>query len=167
MSNEINVCVFSGNLGGNATIRPFANGNGAVSFSIAYTESWLNAEGARTEVTHWLECEKIGKEKFLAYAEKYLLKGQQVVLKGKAINKEWTSQDGVNHRKTVFSLESIQLVGEIKGKSADSGQQAAPAARQAAPAARQAAPAQAQSRPYAAAADAPSYSYQDEDDITY
>lgn len=163
---NINVSVFSGNLGKDAVIRPFNNGKGAVSFSVAYTESWLDANKQKQEVTHWLECERVGSEAFLAYAKKFFLKGQNVLVKGKAINKEWVS-DGVNHRKTIFSLEDIQLLGEIKGLTNNQGAQAP---QQQAP---QQQPQQQspQQRPYGAAAApspaVPSFSYHDEDDVGF
>jgi single-strand DNA-binding protein len=169
---DINVSCFSGNLGKDAVIREFTNGKGAVSFSVAYTESWKDAQDQLVEVTHWLECERIGSAAYLNYARKYYLKGQQVFVKGMAINKEWVS-DGVNHRKTIFKLDDVQLVGEIKGRknqaanpdqgSAQQPQQAQPQQAQQSPAH---APAQAPAqRPYAAAPSAamPSYSYRDEE----
>jgi len=163
---DINVCVFSGNIGKDCVVRPFNNGKGAVSFSLAVTESWTDSNKVRQETTDWLECERIGSEAFMAYARQYYVKGQTVVIKAKAKTKEWVS-DGVTHRKVVFALEDIQLKGDIKGRAQGQAQQPqAQSQPHAQPAQQQ--PQQAAQRPYGAAAPGvPSFSYADEEDIGF
>lgn len=164
--SDINVCTFSGNIGKDCVIRPFNNGKGAVSFSLAVTNSWTDANKVRQETTNWLEFERIGSEDFMAYAKQYYVKGQTAVVHAKAINKEWVS-DGVTHRKIVFSVVDMTLKGDIKGRVQGRAQQPQSQSQPQSHAPQQQ-PQPAAQRPYGAAAPGvPSFSYADEEDIGY
>lgn len=76
---SINQYTFSGNLGSDAEVR-VAGGTSLVSFSVAVTESFKDANDQWQEKTTWVRCTWWKRDEKTA---KHLVKGAMVVVSGK------------------------------------------------------------------------------------
>ncbi|MDR2009931.1 MAG: single-stranded DNA-binding protein [Bacteroidales bacterium] len=94
-----------GNLGADATIKQFS-GQNYISFSVAHTESYTNAQGQKQERTTWISCLKYGESAVI----NYLKKGTRVFVRGdlsaKIYDANGTPQVGLNCR-----VKELQLLG--------------------------------------------------------
>ena len=81
-----------GNLGNAPEIKNTENGKKLARFSIATNENYRNAKGEKVTETTWHNLIAWGKLADLA--EKFLLKGTEVVIEGKLINRSYTDKDG-------------------------------------------------------------------------
>ena len=82
-----------GNLGSDAIIRD-VNNSKAISFSVAHSEKYKNAQGIEVENTTWVKCtiwKKLGKSTEIA---KYLKKGTLVAIEGYPSVRVYKNQQG-------------------------------------------------------------------------
>jgi single-strand DNA-binding protein len=81
-----------GHLGQNPEIRSFDNGKSMARFSIATTDSYLDASGKKITETQWHNLVVWGN--LAKVAEKYLLKGSEVAVEGKLTHRVYNDKDG-------------------------------------------------------------------------
>src|SRR5271165_1554353 len=94
MSGSLNRTTLIGNLGSDPETRVTQSGQRIVSFSVATTESWKDAQsGERRERTEWHRV-VIFNEGLAKIAEKYLTKGAKVLIEGKLATNKWKDSDG-------------------------------------------------------------------------
>lgn len=97
-----------GNLGADAEVKDF-NGNKAVSFNVAHTERWTDAEGTKHESTTWVSCLLNGDGGKLL---PFLKKGTSVFVEGAGSARCYSSP---KERKFVAGLNlnvrHVELVG--------------------------------------------------------
>lgn len=97
-----------GNLGADAEVKDF-NGSKAVSFNVAHTERWTDAEGTKHESTTWVSCLLNGDGGKLL---PYLKKGTSVFVEGAGSARAYSSP---KERKFVAGLNlnvrHIELIG--------------------------------------------------------
>ena len=82
-----------GNLGSDAIIRD-VNNSKAISFSVAHSEKYKNAQGVEVENTTWVKCtiwKKTGKSTEIV---KYLKKGTLVAIEGSPSVRVYKNQQG-------------------------------------------------------------------------
>lgn len=111
MASSLNKCLFIGHLGKDPEVRRTANGDAAVSFSLAVTESWRDkSSGERRERTEWVPIvifnEGLGK-----VAEQYLKKGSKVFIEGAMQTRKWQDKDGNDRYTTEIVLQKFR--GEL------------------------------------------------------
>ena len=82
-----------GNLGNAPEIKNLEDGKKVAHFSVATNERYRNASGEKVTETTWHNLVAWGK--IAEIAEKYLLKGSEVVIEGKLVNRSYTDKDGV------------------------------------------------------------------------
>ncbi len=104
MSGYLNRASIIGNLGADPEARTTLNGQRIVSFSVATTETWKDAQsGEKRERTEWHRVvifnEGLGK-----IAEKYLTKGAKVFVEGKLSTRKWQDQQGNDRYTTQIEL---------------------------------------------------------------
>ncbi len=104
MSGYLNKVSLIGYLGKDPEVRSFQNGGSVVTFSVATSESWKDANsGERRERTEWhyvsIKSDGLGK-----LAETYLSKGSRVYLEGQLRTRRWKSQSGEDHSTTEIHL---------------------------------------------------------------
>lgn len=81
-----------GNLGRDVEVVTFDSGTKKATFTIATSESYINKKGEKTEDTQWHNIVAWGK---LADLMSTLLeKGNQVLVKGKLVNRSYEDKDG-------------------------------------------------------------------------
>ena len=95
-----------GNLGNAPEIKNTENGKKLARFSIATNENYRNAKGEKVTETTWHNLVAWGKVADLA--EKFLLKGTEVVIEGKLINRSYTDKDG--NKKYISEVQVNELL---------------------------------------------------------
>jgi single-strand DNA-binding protein len=95
-----------GNLGNAPEIKNTENGKKLARFSIATNENYRNAKGEKVTETTWHNLIAWGKVADLA--EKLLLKGTEVAIEGKLINRSYTDKDG--NKKYISEVQVNELL---------------------------------------------------------
>ena len=98
-----------GNLGMNPEVKKTETGKKLVRFSVATNESYKNAVGEKVTETQWHNLVAWGKVADIA--EKYLLKGSEVVIEGKLINRNYTDKEGTKKYITEVQVNEMLLLG--------------------------------------------------------
>lgn len=104
MSGSLNKVCLIGHLGGDPEVRSFQNGGSVVTFSVATSDSWKDANsGERRERTEWHRVAIFG-DGLGKLAERYLSKGSRVYLEGKLSTRKWQDQSGADRYTTEIHL---------------------------------------------------------------
>ncbi len=98
-----------GNLGNAPEVKTTENGKKLARFSVATNESYRNASGEKVTETTWHNLVAWGK--VAEIAEKYLVKGSEVALEGKLINRSYTDKDGNKKYITEVQVNELLLLG--------------------------------------------------------
>jgi single-strand DNA-binding protein len=94
----------------------------AVSFTVAHTERYKNAQGTATEKTTWIEC-TMWREKDRLAVVPYLLKGQLVYCEGKVEAASYLDKEtGELRQKLRLNLQDVQLLGASVANKQPQGQ---------------------------------------------
>ena len=100
MAGSLNKVILIGNLGKDPELKMLPSGQAVANFSLATTESWKNAQGERQSKTEWHQISIFGK--LAETAEKWLRKGQSLMVEGRINYREYTDQQGQTY--TGFGL---------------------------------------------------------------
>jgi len=95
-----------GNLGNAPEIKSMEDGKKMARFSVATNEKYKNANGEKITETTWHNL--VAWDKVAEIAEKYLLKGSEVVIEGKLINRSYVDKDGI--KKYISEVEVNELL---------------------------------------------------------
>lgn len=124
MAGSMNRVTLIGNLGQDPEIRSAQNGDRVASFSIATSESWNDKRtGDRQERTEWHRV-VVWNEALVGVIEKYVAKGDKVMVEGMLKTRKWVDQQG-NERYTtevvlgLFNAQLILLGSPQGGSNAD------------------------------------------------
>ena len=98
-----------GNLGHAPEVRTTETGKKLVKFSVATNEIYRNANGEKIKETQWHNLIAWGK--LADIAEKYLLKGSEVAIEGKLINRNYTDKEGNKKYVTEIQVNELLLLG--------------------------------------------------------
>ena len=98
-----------GNLGNAPEVRTTETGKKLVKFSVATNEVYRNANGEKIKETQWHNLIAWGK--LADIAEKYLLKGTEVAIEGKLINRNYTDKEGNKKYVTEIQVNELLLLG--------------------------------------------------------
>ncbi|MBS1730191.1 MAG: single-stranded DNA-binding protein [Bacteroidetes bacterium] len=93
MNNLRNKVQLIGNLGNTPEIKDLEGGSKLARLSIATNESFKNAKGEKVTETQWHNVIAWGKT--ASIAEKYLVKGLEVMVEGKLIHRNYTDKEGI------------------------------------------------------------------------
>lgn len=117
MADGLNKAMLIGNLGVDPELRATTNGKSKLNIRLATTESYLDSQKQRQEVTHWHNVVLWG-----ARAEalsKILTKGSRIYVEGRIETRSYDDKDGVKKYVTDIVANNIILLG---GKPGDGGQ---------------------------------------------
>jgi single-strand DNA-binding protein len=122
MAGSLNRVQLIGNLGADPEIRNSQQGNKIATFSVATTDSWIDAQsGEKREKTEWHRV-VIFSDGLAGVAEKYIKKGMKVFLEGALQTRKWTDNAGVERYSTEVVLQAyngkIIMLGEPNGQRA-------------------------------------------------
>ncbi len=109
MSGSLNKVILIGNLGKDPELKMTPSGQALCRFSLATTENWKNQQGERQSKTEWHTIVVWGKQ--AETAEKYLRKGQQVMVEGRIQYREYTAQDGTKRYATDIRCDNFVMLG--------------------------------------------------------
>ena len=98
-----------GNLGNAPEVRNTEAGKKLVRFSVATNEQYKNAKGERVTETQWHNLIAWGKVADIA--EKFLLKGTEVAIEGKLINRNYMDKEGNKKYITEIQVTELLLLG--------------------------------------------------------
>lgn len=98
-----------GNLGNSPDVRTLESGRKMARFSMATSESYRNAQGERVTDTQWHNLIVWGK--LADIAERFLVKGKEVAVEGKLINRSYKDKEGNKRNITEIQVSEILLLG--------------------------------------------------------
>ena len=133
MSGSLNKVTLIGYLGADPEVRTFQNGGRVVTFSVATSESWKDANsGERRERTEWHRVSVLN-EGLGLLAEKFLTKGSRVYLEGQIRTRKWQDQSGADRYSTEISLTPYNGTITFLDSKPEEGRASGRGARSAAP----------------------------------
>jgi single-strand DNA-binding protein len=97
-----------GRLGKDPEVKTFGEKKKA-SFSIATSDSYKNAKGEKVEDTQWHNIVIWGK--LAEVAEKYLKKGNEVVVEGRLVHRDYETDKGEKRYITEINVNDLVMVG--------------------------------------------------------
>tara|TARA_B100001105_G_scaffold230462_1_gene202677 strand:+ start:217 stop:558 length:342 start_codon:yes stop_codon:yes gene_type:complete len=97
-----------GHLGLDPEIRTFGAGKKMALMSIATNENYRDANGEKVTDTQWHSVVAWGK--LAEIAEKYLLKGIEIAIEGKLVNRQYTDKKGVRHYTTEVQANELLIL---------------------------------------------------------
>ncbi len=103
-----------GNLGNAPEIKTTESGKKLARFSMATNESYRNAKGEKITETQWHNLVAWGKVADIA--EKFLIKGSEIAIEGKLMNRSYTDKAGVKKYITEVQVAEVLLLGEKASK---------------------------------------------------
>lgn len=111
----MNRATLIGNLGADADLKVFPDGNGVLNFSVATSEKWKDkTTGEKKEKTEWHRCKLFGpRANSLA---QYMLKGTKVAVTGSIETRSY-EKDGVKQYATEIKVLDVEFCGGPKGGS--------------------------------------------------
>ena len=99
-----------GNLGNAPEVRNTESGKKLVRFSLATNENYTNAKGEKVTETQWHNLIAWGKVADIA--EKFLIKGTEVAIEGKLVNRNYTDKEGNKKYITEVQVNEILMLGK-------------------------------------------------------
>ena len=101
-----------GNLGMNPEVKETANGKKLAKFSLATTETHMDAGGSKVKETSWHNLVLWGKQADIA--GKYLKKGNEIAVEGKLTSRNYTDKEGVKKYFTEIIVNEFVMLGGKK-----------------------------------------------------
>ena len=95
-----------GNLGQDPEIKQIGDDKKVANLNVATNENYKNAKGEKVTETQWHNVIAWGK--LADIAEKYLVKGSEVVVEGKLVNRNYTDKQGV--KRYVTEIQATELL---------------------------------------------------------
>ena len=93
MTNLKNQVQLIGRLGTEPKMQELSNGSKKVSFSLATNERYKNKAGEWVSETQWHQV--VAWNATASYAQSYISKGDEVMLKGKLVHRSYEDKNGV------------------------------------------------------------------------
>ena len=97
-----------GNLGQDPEIKSIGEDKKVDHLSLATNENYKNAKGEKVTETQWHNVVAWGK--LADIAEKYLVKGTEVVIEGKLVNRNYTDKQGVKRYATEIQANELLIL---------------------------------------------------------
>ena len=98
-----------GRLGNEPQVRTFESGKRMATFSLATNETYYNNQGEKVQDTQWHNIVVWGKK--VDVVESYLVKGSEVALQGKLINRSY-EKEGIKKYITEISMNELLMLGK-------------------------------------------------------
>lgn len=105
MKNKVQLI---GNLGQDPDVKTIGEDKKVAHISVATNENYRNAKGEKVTETQWHNVVAWGK--LADIAEKFLLKGTEVVIEGKLINRNYTDKQGVKRYITEVQANELLIL---------------------------------------------------------
>ena len=99
-----------GNLGNVPEIKSLEGGKKLARLSLATNETYKNNKGEKQTETQWHTIIAWGK--LADTVEKYFTKGQEILVEGKLVSRNYTDKDGVKRYITEVQANELLLMGK-------------------------------------------------------
>ena len=109
MNALVNKVQLIGNLGKEPEVKTLESGKKMARFSVATSESYRNAKGEKVTETQWHNLVAWGK--LAEIVEKYLVKGKEVAIEGKLINRSYNDKEGNKKYITEIQVNDLRMLG--------------------------------------------------------
>ncbi len=97
-----------GNLGQAPDVKIIGDGKKVAHLSLATNENYKNAKGEKVTETQWHNVIVWGK--LAEIAEKYLVKGTEIAVEGKLVNKNYTDKQGIKRYVTEVQANELLIL---------------------------------------------------------
>ncbi|MBV9986206.1 MAG: single-stranded DNA-binding protein [Chitinophagaceae bacterium] len=97
-----------GHLGQAPEIKTIGDGKKLANLNLATNETYKNAKGEKVTDTQWHHVVVWGK--LADIAEKYLVKGIEIAIEGKLVNKNYTDKQGVKRYVTEIQANELLIL---------------------------------------------------------
>jgi single-strand DNA-binding protein len=111
----MNKCILFGNTGKDPEVKRLESGKVVAKFSLATNKKYTNQAGEKVTETAWHNIVLWGK--LAELAEKYVKKGDSLIIEGEISYRTYTDKDGVTKYMTEINGNGMHFVG---GKKEDS-----------------------------------------------
>ena len=101
-----------GNVGNSPEVKKTGNGKKMARFCIATNEVFRNKDGEKVRETTWHNIVAWGK--IADIVEKFLVKGGEVIVEGKLINRTYNDKEGAKKYITEVEVSEFMLLGMPK-----------------------------------------------------
>ena len=101
-----------GRLGNTPEINTFGENKKKASVSIATNYYYQDKEGNKQETTTWHQLVAWGTT--ANYFEKYLKKGQRIMVEGRLNNRSWEDKEGVKRYITEVDVQNVLSIGSTE-----------------------------------------------------
>jgi single-strand DNA-binding protein len=119
MADGLNKAMLIGNLGQDPELRSTPNGRSKLTLRLATTESYLDQNKQRQEVTHWHNVVLWGPR--AEALQKLLSKGSRVYVEGRIETRSYEDKDGVKKWATDIAAQNLILLGDGGGGGGGGG----------------------------------------------
>ncbi|MEL6304042.1 MAG: single-stranded DNA-binding protein [Bacteroidota bacterium] len=99
-----------GNLGADPEMVILENGSKLAKFSIATNETYKNQEGEKVTDTQWHNVVAWGK--LAEISENFLVKGKEVMIEGKLVNRSYETKEGTKRYITEVKCTDLLMLGK-------------------------------------------------------
>ena len=97
-----------GHLGQDPEIKVVADDKKVAHLSVATNETYRNAKGEKVTETQWHSV--IAWAKLADIAEKFLVKGTEIVIEGKLVNRNYTDKQGIKRYVTEIQANELLIL---------------------------------------------------------
>ena len=101
-----------GRLGADPEIKVYDENKKLAQLRLAVNDRYKNAVGEWIDDTQWFNL--VAWSKLAGYAEKFLLKGTEVAVEGRLINKNFTDKNGIKRVSTEVIVAEILILAKQK-----------------------------------------------------
>lgn len=114
-----NQALLVGNLGKDPEVKTLPNGDKVANFTIATSETWKDKQGQKQERTVWhnIVCWRGLAE----VVEKYVKKGDRVLVTGRIDNRSYDKQDGTKGYISEIVVDNLRMLGGKRGEGESAG----------------------------------------------
>ncbi|MBV5348892.1 single-stranded DNA-binding protein [bacterium] len=106
---SVNKVILLGHVGKDPEVKHI-NDTKVATFSLATTENYTNKAGEKVSNTTWHNI--VAWRGLAEVIEKYIVKGTQLYLEGKIVNRSYDDKDGVKRYVTEIVADTIQMLGK-------------------------------------------------------
>lgn len=106
-----------GHIGNQPDVRSFEGGKKWTRLSLATNETYRNVQGVKVTDTQWHNLVAYGK--VAEIIEKYVVKGSEVAVEGKLVNRSYTDKEGVKKYVTEVQVSELLLLGAAGKQAAE------------------------------------------------
>ena len=97
-----------GHLGQDPEIKVVADDKKVAHLNVATNETYRNAKGEKVTETQWHSV--IAWSKLADIAEKFLVKGSEIVIEGKLVNRNYTDKQGIKRYVTEIQANELLIL---------------------------------------------------------